>query len=64
MAKNMAGHSPIDVAAAAGRGEVLNAMLLACAGAVGVWVTVTGSSSGSSLERHSDSISDCRGHRL
>lgn len=34
MAKNKAGHSPIDVAAAAGRGEVLNAMLLACSG---VW---------------------------
>jgi hypothetical protein len=32
MAKNKAGHSPIDVAAAAGRGEVLNAMLLACSG--------------------------------
>ena len=30
--KNKRGQSPIDVAAAAARGEVLNALLLACAG--------------------------------
>lgn len=39
MAKNKAGHSPIDVAAAAGRGEVLNAMLLACSGGC-AWLLV------------------------
>lgn len=40
MAKNKVGHSPIDVAAAAGRGEVLNAMLLACSGATRCLVVV------------------------
>jgi hypothetical protein len=35
VARNARGQRPLDVAAACGRGEVLNAMLLACAGDAG-----------------------------